>query len=304
MTDPSPRAGARDPRIQALIQADADRRVRLAAMPPSLRPGDVVVAPMPVRGPEQWVVAEVSGAHAELVAVDARSFFAPTDPWFEVPAGTMCLRPAARARVASSDLLSRRIDHWSAAPDALASAGAADAGAVIDLAEGAYRAQLQRAARLLPDWLAARTLRLSLPDFALAEGAAPLAADQQKIERATARLAAATDDPQARLRQLDLLLDVEARPIELLTDRGIVVLRVHPRAVSFAFTPTETAATPPPILCIASTSGSQPLSWAWSAQHGAFIARLSHDLLASAFAAEIGAERAFQAIVAASPHWC
>jgi hypothetical protein len=259
---------------------------------------------MPVRGPEQWVVTAVSGAHADLVAVDARPFFAPTDPWFEAPTGEMCLRPAARARALSGSLLPHRIDHWSAAMDALAGAGAPDADAMIDTNEAAFRAQLLRAARLLPEWLAARTLRLVLPDFALAEGGASLAADQQRIERANARLAAAADDPQARLRQLDQFLEVDARPIELLTDRGAVVMRVHPRAVSFAFTPTDQAATPPPVLCIASSSGAQSLPWTWSAQHGVFVARLAHDLLASAFAAEIGAERTFQAMVAASPHWC
>jgi hypothetical protein len=303
MTDPSPRGGARDPRIQALIQADADRRARLAAMPDVLRPGDAVVVPMPVLAPEQWVVAAVSGAHAELVAADDRPFFAPTDPWFEAPAGEMCLRPAARVGVPVAQLRAQRVDHWSAATEALAVAPAGDRDDVLAVEELVFRAQLQRAVRLLPDWLAARTLRLTLPDFGIDDASATRADDQQKILRANARLAAATDGPRSRLRRLDALVEVAARSIELLTDRGKVVLRVHPRAISFAFVPTESSVTPPPIACMLASGGSQPLPWVWQADAGEFLARVPHDLLTHAFAAEIGADRAFRAIVAAAPHW-
>jgi len=308
MTDPHRGAAPFPPQFQALLQAEAARRARLASLPPQLRPGDVIAAPSPVRGPDLWVVASVDGLRADVVAADARRFFAPTDPWFAGPCGAMCLRAGVRVRVDAAALLAHRIDHWAAAVEALGQAASVVSGdaseELLDAEANTFRAQLQRGARLLPGWLVARELQLTLDDFGGAESASTLRADSEAVARANTRLAASVDDAQSRLRRVEELLDVPARPIELLTSHGLVQMFVHPRAISFAFHPTEALSTPPPIQCVVASGGATPLRWQWNEALRAFAVRMPHDLLATAFAAEIGAERAFRAIVAASPQWC
>ena len=304
MTNPDRGASGRDARIHALLQAEALRRQRLSTLSPELRPGDVLAVPMPIQGPELWVVASVDGDRAGLVVADARRFFAPSDPWFDAPSSDMCLRPSARAKVRVAHLLPLRVDHWEGAVQALAGTSAIDPLRVLDADEVAFRAELHRAARVLAGWIEERTLRLSVTDCGAVDGTTSSAEDRRRVASARARFAASTDNAVSRLQRLEQLVGVAARPIELLTDRGIVIMRVHPRAIRFEFTPSADAAVPPPILCVATSGESQPLSWSWEASKGSFVVSLQHDLLRVGFEARIGGEAAFRAMVAAAPDWC
>lgn len=240
---------------QAAARAEAARLQRLSACGPEPARGEVYVLPLPVPGPEQWLVlANEPERGVQLAPVDSAPLPGTGEVWLPTPVGPRCVRTLAAMWLPTAALATaERSDVWplgplpeQAAPDS--SAGAAPSA---DPAARAWLASARRAARWLPAWLLDQTLALDLSEWNdLSDPADPVveggrvSAPIVPLRVRQPALAAAGPQAAARFAQVAESLRHGSRRLRLDCRGGILELGASLHAVGLRYVPDHEAMPP------------------------------------------------------------
>lgn len=256
--------------VQAAARAEAARQQRLAACGPQPAVGEVYVLPLPVPGPEQWVViASEPERGVQLAPIDSASLPGTGEHWCPTPVGPRCVRLAVAVWLPAEALAAaERNDVWSlGVPAEQGELRVSDSAAEPeDAAARRWLAMAKRSARLLPAWLLDQTVAVDLGD--------PAEGDLVPLRARPPALAAAGSPAVGLYAQVAESLLHGSRRLWFDCRGGSLELGASLRAVGLRYVPDHD--TPPPSVRCMTPGGAADLPWLLCAD-GSMVLSLRHD---------------------------